>query len=47
MTGGADQWEPISVMGTPASKGVLTLKVETFSSVAGSKTYIDDIKVIQ
>ena len=47
-TGAAqDAWEQLTVTGTPNAKGVLTLKVETFSTVDGAKAWIDDISVAQ
>ena len=47
MTAGADTWEQLTVTGTPDAKGVVTLKVETFSTATEAKTWIDDITVSQ
>ena len=47
-TGAAeDIWEQLTVTCTPNVKGVLTLKVETFSTTDGAKAWIDDISVAQ
>jgi len=47
MTGVADNWEKLTVSGTPSEKGVLFLKVEGFSSAVGAKYFVDDIQVNQ
>jgi hypothetical protein len=47
-TGAAENyWEQLSVSGTPNAKGVVTLKVETFSTETGAEAWIDDISVSQ
>ncbi len=42
-----DNWESLTVFGTPTGKGVLFLKVEGFSTAVGAKYFIDDIQVNQ
>ena len=40
-------WELLSVSGIPNAKGVVTLKVATFSTADGAKAWVDDISVSQ
>jgi len=42
-----DDWEQLTVSGTPSGKGVLFLKVEGFSTAVGAKYFVDDIQVNQ
>jgi len=42
-----DNWEKLTVSGTPSGKGVLFLKVEGFSKAVGAKYFVDDIQVNQ
>ncbi len=42
-----DNWEKLTVSGTPSGKGVLFLKVEGFSTAVGAKYFVDDIQVNQ
>ena len=46
-TGAAENLEQLTVTGTPNAKGVVTLKVETFSTADCAKAWIDDISVAQ
>ncbi|MEA2082265.1 MAG: hypothetical protein U9O97_05955 [Elusimicrobiota bacterium] len=47
MTGGADNWEKLTVSGTPSGKGVVFLKVEGFSTEVDAKYFVDDIQISQ
>ncbi len=40
-----NDWEKLTVSGTPTGKGVLFLKVEGFSTAVGAKYFVDDIQV--
>jgi len=42
-----DDWEQLTVSGTPSGKGVLFLKVEGFSTAVGAKYFVDDIQINQ
>jgi len=42
-----DNWEKLTVSGTPTGKGVLFLKVEGFSTQPGAKYFVDDIQINQ
>jgi len=42
-----NNWEKLTVSGTPTGKGVLFLKVEGYSTAVGAKYFVDDIQVNQ
>lgn len=44
---GADTWQQLTATGTPNAKGVVTLKVETFSTAVDATAWVDDISVSQ
>ncbi len=47
-SGGAEgSWTEFTVTGTPNAKGVVTLRVETFSTESNAAAWIDDISITQ